>query len=169
MHTRCIWASYPYSDAVAVIGSVVLRQFANNLGVMFMRGLGATKNFKTVAIWFKRAAEQGKASAQYNLGSLYEKGMGVSQNKKLAFEWYKRAAEQRVTVAQFKLGLMYKRGQGTQKVFPLAHMWWSIATKRGYKEAKVNRGEIERIMTRSQIEKARTLALECLAKNYKGC
>ena len=134
-----------------------------------MRGLGVPRNYKTVAKWFKRAAEQGKASAQYNLGKMYDKGMGVPQNKKAAVKWYKRAAEQGVSVAQFNLGLMHKRGQGTPKTLSLAHMWWNIAAKNGYMDAKVHKKEIEKIMSPSQLEKAQTLALECLAKSYKGC
>ena len=100
---------------------------------------------------------------------MYDKGMGVTQNKKAAVKWYKRAAEQGVAVAQFNLGMMHKRGHGTPKTWVLAHMWWNIAAKNRYTDAAVNMKEIEKIMSPSQLEKAQTLALECLAKNYKGC
>jgi len=44
-----------------------------------------------------------------------------------------------------------------------------MAAKKGYTDAKINMKEIEKIMSPSQLEKAQTLALECLAKIYKGC
>ena len=44
--------------------------------------------------WFKKAAEQGLATAQYNLGACCYKGHGVPQNKAEAIIWLKKAAEQ---------------------------------------------------------------------------
>ena len=37
--------------------------------------------------WFRLAAEQGHASAQYNLGVMYHKGKGVIQNTVYATMW----------------------------------------------------------------------------------
>ncbi|MDP7426550.1 MAG: SEL1-like repeat protein [Rhodospirillales bacterium] len=39
-----------------------------NLGGMYAEGKGATKDYKTAAKWYKLAAEQGDADAQFNLG-----------------------------------------------------------------------------------------------------
>ena len=44
--------------------------------------------------WFRKAAEQGYAVAQYNLGRNYCEGTGVSQNKEEAKKWLRKAANQ---------------------------------------------------------------------------
>ena len=43
---------------------------------------------------YRKAAEQGKAIAQYNLGYCYEKGLGVGKDPTEAVKWYRKAAEQ---------------------------------------------------------------------------
>ena len=44
--------------------------------------------------WFRKAAEQGHASAQFILGHCYDAGDGVSKDTAKAIEWYKKAAAQ---------------------------------------------------------------------------
>jgi TPR repeat protein len=42
--------------------------------------------------WFRLAAEQGDASAQYNLGVMYTNGEGVPKDDVTAARWYRLAA-----------------------------------------------------------------------------
>ena len=44
--------------------------------------------------WFRKAAEQGDASAQYNLGVMYEFSRGVPQDAVQAYAWLNIAAAQ---------------------------------------------------------------------------
>ncbi|MBR6902145.1 MAG: sel1 repeat family protein, partial [Synergistaceae bacterium] len=53
--------------------------------------------------WYKKAADNGDAIAQYNIGSLYENGLGVKKNYKKAIEWYEKAAAQGHKDAQARL------------------------------------------------------------------
>ncbi len=53
--------------------------------------------------WYRKAAEQGDAAAQYNLGLCYCNGWGVSKDMTEAVEWYRKAAEQGNAPAQEKL------------------------------------------------------------------
>jgi len=46
------------------------------------------------AAWFRKAAEQGDAGAQFNLGNMYDQGKGVAQDYAQAVEWYRKAAKQ---------------------------------------------------------------------------
>jgi TPR repeat protein len=63
--------------------------------------------------WFRLAAEQGLAQAQFNLGNAYSKGEGVSVDKVEGIKWYRLAAEQGVAGAQCNLGVMHmKHGDG---------------------------------------------------------
>jgi len=41
-----------------------------NLGLMFVEGRGAAQDDVKAAMWFKKAAENGHACAQYYLGQL---------------------------------------------------------------------------------------------------
>ena len=67
--------------------------------------------------YYKLAADQGHAEAQYNLGRCYEKGEGVSKDYKEAEKYYKLAADQGDVTAQFNLARCYTRlcFQGTYK------------------------------------------------------
>ena len=58
--------------------------------------------------WYRKAAEQGDASAQYNLGNGYRRGKGVTQDYAEAANWYRKAAEQGNAWAQSNLGVMYQ-------------------------------------------------------------
>ncbi len=69
------------------------------------------KGYQEAIKWFKKAAEQGYARAQYKLGGMYKRGEGVSRDDKEAVKWYKKASEQ-VAMAKFLLGGMYARGEG---------------------------------------------------------
>jgi len=44
--------------------------------------------------WYRKAAEQGLAYAQYNLGDCYVKGTGVAKDEVEAVKWYRKAADQ---------------------------------------------------------------------------
>ena len=64
--------------------------------------------------WYRLAAGQGHASAQYNTGVLYENGQGVTHDFKEAAKWYRRAADQGHASAQFNMGVMYENGHGVK-------------------------------------------------------
>ena len=44
--------------------------------------------------WYRMAAEQGLAGAQFNLGVMYDNGRGVLKDEAEAVRWYRMAAEQ---------------------------------------------------------------------------
>jgi hypothetical protein len=112
--------------------------------------------------WYRRAAEQGNASAQTTLGLIYDKGQGVPQNDWQALKWYELAAEQSVTVAQNNLGLIYERGRSVPRDYVLAHKWYSLAAAAGLTEAARNRDTVQRKMTTDQVVSARKLATDWL-------
>ena len=59
---------------------------------MFERGKGVLQDYKEAAKWYRLAAEQGDADAQFNLGIMFERGKGVQQNAVLAHMWYNISA-----------------------------------------------------------------------------
>jgi len=48
-------------------------------------------------------------------------------------------------------------------------MWWNITASQGDKVAVRYRGIIEMKITPTQVEKAKQLARECVARDYKDC
>jgi hypothetical protein len=79
-------------------------------------GRGTQKDDVKATNWFRYAARQGYAPAQYNLGRLYETGIGVKEDKTIAIELYQIAAKQGNEEAQLRL----KKLNSTQNKAPSA-------------------------------------------------
>jgi TPR repeat protein len=78
--------------------------------------------------WYRKAAEQGLATAQLNLGLMYADGRGgLSKSESQAAGWYRKAAEQNVPLAQVLLGLLYATGRGVPRDDPQAFIWFEKA------------------------------------------
>ena len=59
---------------------------------MYTKGEGVPENDTEAVKWYRMAAEQGIASAQYNLGVMYANGQGVPQDYVQAHKWVNLAA-----------------------------------------------------------------------------
>jgi len=77
---------------------------------MYAKGRGVLQSDEEAIVWYRKAADQGNASAQNNLAVMYRKGQGVPQSDKEAVKWYRKAAEQGNTKAQHNLDRMYENG-----------------------------------------------------------
>ncbi len=122
------------------------------------------EDYEAALVWFKLAAEQGFANAQYNLGVMYDQGQGVAQDYKEAVRWYRKAAEQGHACSQFILGSMYDNGQGVPQDYVQAHMWYNLAasqlTGEDRERSVKNRDIVAEKMTSEQIAEAQRLARE---------
>ena len=130
---------------------------------------GAPKDEITAYIFYEFAAILGHPIAQFNTANFYDKGKVIPQDYKTAFKLFILSAEQGFAKAQYNLGIYYGLGQGVTKNYELAYMWSSIAFLNGVKLAKQNIDFLAKKLTPSQIEKVKTLTLECIEKGYKGC
>ena len=90
----------------------------------------------TVVNWLNKAAEQGRADAQYGLGRFYYHGQGVEKDYLKAAEWYLKAAEQGETLAMNCLAKLYKCGDGVEKSAQNALFWIMKASENGNNDAK---------------------------------
>ena len=99
------------------------------MGVCYERGQGVEKNYTEAVKWYRKAAEQGHAEAQYKLGFCYKYGDGVEENLTEAAKWYTKAAEQGKATAQFYLAEMYEKGEGVDKDIAEAVKWYNEAKK----------------------------------------
>ena len=57
---------------------------------MYGEGLGVPQDWPEAERWWRKAAKQGVAEAQYNLGHRYRKGLGVPQDYAEAVKWYRK-------------------------------------------------------------------------------
>lgn len=90
------------------------------MGNFYSEGIGVEKDASKAFEWFKKAAEQGNAEAQFFLGRSYFEGSGVEEDPQKAMEWLEKAAEQGNADAQNKLGEWNIRaGVETRKAFEL--------------------------------------------------
>ena len=104
-----------------------------NLGVM-------ARSSEQAHAWYRKAAEQGLAPAQYQLALTYLNGYGVEQSDEKAVDWYRKAAEQGNATAQYNLGYMYRNGFGLEQSDENAAIWYRKAAEQGNVQAQNNLG-----------------------------
>jgi TPR repeat protein len=61
---------------------------------MFKNGSGVAQSDVEAVRWFRKAADQSYADAQYVLGLMFRIGCGVNQSDTEAARWFKKAADQ---------------------------------------------------------------------------
>ena len=102
----------------ATAGNVVA-QFS--LGAMHYYG---DKDTAQGIEWFRKAAAQAYAPAEFQMGQLYDFGFGVAQDDGTALEWYSRAAEHGSAAAQRAVGDFYRKGRGIPADLAKAAAWY---------------------------------------------
>ena len=97
------------------------------LGDLYDIGHGVPQDYAQAAFWFRKAAEQGDAEAQYDLGDLYDEGQGVPQDYaqaaawyRKAAAWYRKAAEQGDAERRTASGFCTRSGQGVPQDYAQA-------------------------------------------------
>ena len=136
---------------------------------MYQHGQGVPKDYVQAVKWYRLAADQGDARAQFNLGAMYDVGEGVPKDDAQAVKWFRLAADQANAWAQFNLGSLYFRGEGVPKDYVLAYMWRNLAAA-GASDAAVReravkaRDELATMMTLAQVAEAQRMSREWRAR-----
>jgi TPR repeat protein len=91
---------------------------------------------------YRKAAEQGYASAQISLGDMYLKGKGVRQDGVEAVKWFRKSAEQGNADAQYRLGQLYAGGKHVTQNYKDAIIWYRKAAEQNHREAIGNIGSM---------------------------
>jgi TPR repeat protein len=81
--------------------------------------------------WYRRAADQGEANAEYGLAFMYHEGKGVSRDDAEAARWYRKAAEQGDEKAQCSLAASYAEGKGVPQDYAESVRWYRKAGDQG--------------------------------------
>ncbi len=109
-----------------------------SLGTMYLnlKGEPGFTSFKEALKWFRLAADQGLAAAQYWLGWMNYNGFGVPNDYKEAVKYYLLAGEQGYAQAQYWLGQMYGSGEGVPKDPEEALKWFRLSAEQGNESAQ---------------------------------
>lgn len=107
-----------------------------NLGIIYRKGYGLSKNDVEALIWYRKSAEAGHVKAQTNLGFMFFEGLGVPQDYGAAKRWYERAASAGNAQAQYNLASMYWNGIGLDKNQDQARQLFKEASNNGHSMAK---------------------------------
>jgi TPR repeat protein len=90
------------------------------------------QNFVEAMKWYRMAADQKYAPAEYEVGRMYANGMGMPENEKEAARWYRMAADGGYKWAQIHLGEIYMHFLaeqfGVQRDFVEADFWLTLGT-----------------------------------------
>ena len=125
---------------------------------MYRCGDGVPQDFTEAVKWYRLAAAQGDAGAQYSLGNMYSRGEGVPQDKAEAVKWYRLAAAQGNASAQYALGRMYYLGKGVPEDYVQPYKWWNLAAASGDTSAVKWKNIVAEKMTKEQIAEAQRLS-----------
>lgn len=106
------------------------------MAVRFDEGQGVPQGYAEAPAWFRWAAEQGTARAQFNLGLMSSEGDGVPQDAGQAASWYRRATEQGHVRTQYALGVMHAEGVGVPQDAAQAYAWLNVAAACGDRDAE---------------------------------
>jgi TPR repeat protein len=85
--------------------------------------------------WFRKAADQGHAGAQFNLGNEYKRGVGLTQDNSKATHWWRKAAQKGLLQAQHNIGMAYYFGSGIKQDRNKAMFWFRTAADSHYEPA----------------------------------
>jgi len=94
------------------------------------------KNDAEALGWYRRAADQGGASAMVFLGGMYQRGQGATQDYVQAVYWIGQAADRGEAGAMFLLGTFNREGRGVPQDCGLARHWFEESVAAGDDDAK---------------------------------
>jgi TPR repeat protein len=114
-----------------------------NLGLRYQKGVpyGFNKDADEAVKWYRLAADQGNAHAQYKLGEMYDEGDGVPKDYAEAVKWFRLAAEQGLFTAISSLSFMYiSKVEASAKDEAEIDKWYRKAAEQGDADAQFEVG-----------------------------
>ena len=130
-------------------------------------GRGVPQDRSQAAAWYRKAAEQGDARAQFNLGLMYRYGPGYSPGLEEWAVMFHPAPGHTGPTAQGSPAAKYSPGSGIPKDYIEAHKWMCLAAARATGENQKRfadaRDSLAKIMTPEQIAEAQKRAAEWTA------
>lgn len=124
-------------------------QAKNWVGLRFLNGQGAPKNYIIAMFWFRKAVEAGSSYAAFNLANMYECGTEVFVDYEEARRYYQIAANRGHITAKKRLPIVekylnmtgeelyLKAGEHSDNIYNevMAHQMFVLAAQKGYERA----------------------------------
>lgn len=104
----------------------------------YEKGHGVEADLDKALMWYKKAAEQNYAPAQYNFAVLLGQDVSLQQDLPQSFFWAEKAAEQNNILAQFLVASYYAQGRGVYENKHKAFTWYLRAAKQDHSKAQYN-------------------------------
>lgn len=105
------------------------------LGRIYLKGDGVTKNATRALELMRSAADQGHPEAMGAVGFFYANGMGVPKDMAKAVEWFRKGAEGGGAKAQLNLGNLLVSGNGVEKDEAEGRKWIKAAAEQNLTDA----------------------------------
>jgi TPR repeat protein len=102
---------------------------------------GTTDTAEAVG-WFKKAAAQGYAPAEFQMGQLFDFGFGVEQDDAQALAWYRKSGEHGSAAGQRSVGEFYRKGRGIAADTTEAARWYQLAADADDLRAQYELGQL---------------------------
>jgi len=115
-----------------------------NLGLMYLKGEGVTKNFDIAREWFEKGSEFGNDSANYNLALMYQGAIGIDEDIEKAIIHFREAALQNHQGANFRLGLLLLKDRTDETLVREGFSCMLNAAKSGHPMALAQMGGVDR-------------------------
>jgi len=113
------------------------------IGQQYHYAKGSYGGNPLTAKWYRLAADQGYAKAQFSLGCCYLCGnCGLLQDNSEAVKWIRLAADQGHPDAQSIMGNCFRDGCGVPQSFSEAEKWYLQSAERGEFADQVKLGEL---------------------------
>jgi TPR repeat protein len=117
-------------DVEGALAAARVRALAGDVVAQFSLGsvlyYGSTETAQAVE-WFRKAAAQDYAPAEFQMGQLYDFGFGVGQSDVDALAWYRKAAQHGSAAAQRTMGDFYRKGRAVAADAVEAARWYHLA------------------------------------------
>lgn len=110
------------------------------LGSMYAKGDGVTKDSVEARRWLVKSAIQGNAKAQYELGVMFTTGEGGEQDQRKAMLLFINSAHQGDKEAQHIIGSLLYTGIGSKQDFKEAFSWFQKAADQNHPDAQFSLG-----------------------------
>lgn len=116
---------------------------AYNIALMYANGQGVPKDDMVSALWMRKSADGGYATAQRHVAlSIYNGEPGYNKSALEAFKYFKLASDQGDLAAIYNLAIMIEHGEACQQNNEEAYRLFKIAAERGYAKAQNSVGTI---------------------------
>jgi hypothetical protein len=138
--TRNDQRSAEYFEKAASAGH---RRAEINLGILYLRGQGVTRDLVQARAWLEKAAANDDPNALYTLGRAMEEHTDtVAADSVRAADLYRRAAEKGHALAALRYGLAMVDGLGVKRDPNGAQTWLLQANDSGVPEAALALGDL---------------------------